>query len=65
MTNLPDQDELKSLVDMAKNFEIQMKEQAEIARKIAMECEQKTTKLQQSNQSIENKLDKIKFHSSI
>jgi hypothetical protein len=39
MTKLPDEKELKALVAMAKDFEVQIREQSEIARKIAMKCE--------------------------
>jgi hypothetical protein len=47
MKKLPDEKELKALVTMAKDFDVQIREQLEIARKIAIEYEKtmnRTTK---------------------
>jgi hypothetical protein len=49
MNKLPDEKELKGLVAMAKEFEAQIKQQSETARKIAIEC-QKAIKEQQKQQ---------------
>ena len=52
MSKLPDEKELKALVAMVKEFEEQIREQSETARKIAMECEEavnKNPKKQQAN----------------
>jgi hypothetical protein len=46
MNKLPDEKELKALVAMAREFEVQIKEQSEIARQIAMECETTISKKQ-------------------
>ena len=46
MSKLPDEKELRALVEMAKDFEAQMKNQSETARKIAMECEETIKKKQ-------------------
>ena len=46
MNKLPDEKELKILVAMAREFEVQIREQSEIARKIAMECETTTSNKQ-------------------
>lgn len=40
LRKLPDQKELKELVAMAKDFEVQRRKQSETARKIATECEE-------------------------
>ena len=50
MNKLPEEN-LKELVEMAKNFEAEMQEQSEIARKIAMECEKTTNKNQKKQQA--------------
>jgi hypothetical protein len=50
MNKLPDERELKALVEMAKSFETQIKEQSEIARKIAIKCEETINK-KQNNQN--------------
>jgi hypothetical protein len=44
MNKLSDEKELKTLIVMAKEFEAQIKEQSEIARKIAMEFEETINK---------------------
>lgn len=46
MNKLPDEKELKALVVMAREFEVQIKEQSEIARQIAVECETTISKKQ-------------------
>ena len=46
MNKLPDEKELKTLVAMAKEFEAQISEQSEIARKIALDCEKTINKEQ-------------------
>ena len=51
MSKLPDEQELKILVEMAKDFEAQMREQSEIARKIAIECEEAINKKQKKQQA--------------
>lgn len=47
MNKLPNEKELKVLVAMAKDFEAQIREQSEIAKKIAMECEETINKKQE------------------
>lgn len=54
MNKLPDEKELKALVAMAKNFEVQMKDQSETARKIAMECEKTINKKQNTQKAYKN-----------
>ncbi|MBE9045029.1 hypothetical protein IQ255_11535 [Pleurocapsales cyanobacterium LEGE 10410] len=44
MNKLPDEKELKALVAMAKELETQIKEQSEIARKLAIDCEETINK---------------------
>jgi hypothetical protein len=48
MSKLPDEQELKALVEMAKGFEAQIREQSETARKIAIKCEQTINKKQKN-----------------
>jgi hypothetical protein len=40
MSKLPNEQELKALVEMAKNFETQIREQSETVREIAIKCEE-------------------------
>ncbi|VEP18750.1 conserved hypothetical protein [Hyella patelloides LEGE 07179] len=51
MNKLPDEKELKALVAMAKEFEAQIKEQSEIARKIAVECEEVLSRKQKEQKA--------------
>ena len=44
MNKSPDEKELKTLVAMAREFEVQIRKQSEIARRIAMECKTTTSK---------------------
>ena len=46
MKKLPDEKDLKDLAKMAKNFEAQMREQSETARKIAMKYKEALNKKQ-------------------
>lgn len=51
MNKLPNEQELKALAEMAKNFEAQIREQSETAREIAMECEEAISKKQKQQQA--------------
>lgn len=51
MNKLPDENELKALVEMAKNFEAQIREQSETARKINIQCERAINKKQQEQKA--------------
>ena len=51
MSKLPEEKELQALTQMAKDFEAQMREQSEIARKIAIECEKIINKEQDKYQA--------------
>ncbi len=51
MNKIPDEKELKALVAMAKEFEAQIREQSETARKIAMDCEETINKKQKEQKA--------------
>jgi hypothetical protein len=51
MSRLPDEQELKALVEIAKGFEAQIREQSEIARKIAIKCEETINKKQKNQKA--------------
>ena len=51
MNKLPDEKELKALAEMAQDFEAQMRDQSETARKIAMELEKAISKDQKKQQA--------------
>ncbi|MEY4520688.1 MAG: hypothetical protein RLZZ499_3288 [Cyanobacteriota bacterium] len=54
MKKLPDTKELKVLLKMAKDFEVQIKEQSEIARQITTKYENLEIEQQQQKVQIDN-----------
>lgn len=51
MKKQPDEKKLKALVKMAKDFEVQIREQSEIARQIAVKCENLQIEQQQQQKA--------------
>lgn len=51
MNKLLDEKELKALVAMAKELETQIREQSEIARQIAIDCEETINKKQKEQKA--------------
>ena len=51
MNKLPDEKKLKALVAMAKEFKAQIREQSEIVRKIAIDCEESINKKQKGQKA--------------
>lgn len=51
MKNLLNEQQLKALTEMAKNFEAQIREQSETSRKIAMDCEELVSKQKNKQQA--------------